>query len=214
MARSPTLNIPCKTCTAMARRKTAINAHAPRAAVFGIRSRTAPMISPQPRMYRSAPGMWVRAKPARALGSTKRIASIRITRPRIHCNAVSAVFILRSVIKPRSISCLFLRNPFARRVRFDLLQAMARAGIEIKIVEAFQFLNALEGGGVERRFPVKGMQHDAFEKVAESHIVIFGEGLQDFQQAFFHANAGLDAFDQELLIVNHGGTYIPWYSGT
>ncbi len=37
-------------------------------------------------------GRWVLAKPRAALGSTNKIASIRITKPRVHCRPVSAIF--------------------------------------------------------------------------------------------------------------------------
>jgi hypothetical protein len=33
--------------------------------------------------------------------------------------------------------------------------------------------------------------------------VVFGKGLQDFEQAFLHADAGLDALHQQFRIVDH-----------
>ena len=39
------------------------------------------------------------------------------------------------------------------------------------------------------------MQNDAFEQVAEGHVFLFGHCFEDFQDALFHANARLDAFD-------------------
>jgi ribulose 1,5-bisphosphate synthetase/thiazole synthase len=40
------------------------------------------------------------------------------------------------------------------------------------------------------------VQNDAFQEIAESQIVIVGKGPQDLQKAFFHADAGLDAFNR------------------
>jgi hypothetical protein len=40
--------------------------------------------------------------------------------------------------------------------------------------------------------------------------VIFGEGLENFEKAFFHADAGLNALDEELRFVGHG-INVPWY---
>jgi hypothetical protein len=54
------------------------------------------------------------------------------------------------------------------------------------------------------------MKHDTFEQVAEGHIVIFGERLEHFEQAFFHADAGLDALDEKRLSLYHG-TNVPMY---
>ena len=52
------------------------------------------------------------------------------------------------------------------------------------------------------------MQHDPFKQVTEGHVVVFGEGLEDFQQAFFHAHAGLHALDFQAGFINHG-TNVP-----
>jgi hypothetical protein len=40
--------------------------------------------------------------------------------------------------------------------------------------------------------------------------VIFGEGLQNFEKAFFDADTSLDTLDQELRFIYHG-TNVPWY---
>ncbi len=64
--------------------------------------------------------------------------------------------------------------------------------------------------GAEGRLAVEGVQHDAFEQVAQGHVVIFGESLEHFEKAFFHADTGLDAFDKELRFIEHG-TNVPWY---
>ena len=83
------------------------------------------------------------------------------------------------------------------------LQAMAGAGVEIEIVELFQIANAFERGWAERRLAVEGVEDNAFEDVAESHVVIFGEGFENFEDSFFDTDAGLHALDQEFGIVGH-----------
>jgi len=91
---------------------------------------------------------------------------------------------------------------------------MAGAGIEVEIVKALQLLNALEGGWAERRLSVESMEHDTFQKIAEGHIVVLGKSFQDFEQAFFHPDAGLDTFYQQFLIIDHvyQCTRISWYT--
>src|SRR5208337_262064 len=90
------------------------------------------------------------------------------------------------------------------------LEAVAGAGIEIEGVELLQLLNALERGRTEGNLAVEGVEHDAFEQIAQGHVVIFGESLEHFEQPLFHADAGLDSFDEELRFVYHG-TNVPWY---
>ena len=91
----------------------------------------------------------------------------------------------------------------AGRPRLDFFQAVAGAGIEIKIIETLQFLNAFKGGWTEWRFSVEGMQDDALQQIAQGHVMVFGEGLQDFEQALLHANAGLHALHQQPWIIDH-----------
>ena len=40
--------------------------------------------------------------------------------------------------------------------------------------------------------------------------LITGQPLEHLQQPRFHADAGLDPFDEQLRFVDHG-TYVPWY---
>jgi len=71
-------------------------------------------------------------------------------------------------------------------------------------------LNTLEIRRAEGSLAVEGVEHDAFEQVPQGHVVIFREGLENFKEAFFHADASLDAFDEELRFINHG-TKVPQY---
>src|ERR1700728_217797 len=201
--------MPCRRWMMMARTKTAARSQAPRMAVRGISIRTQPAISPSPSARRTTSGMWVLAKPRAAPGSTNRIASIRITRPRVHCSPVNAICMRWVVIKGAP---LFVGSSLARRVQLDFLQPVARAGVEVEIVKALQLLDAIERGRAERGLPVKGVQDDTFEQVTEGHVVVFGECLEHFEQALLHAHPGLNAFDQQLRIVRHvyQGTTVHW----
>src|SRR5215472_7510772 len=93
----------------------------------------------------------------------------------------------------------------------DFRQAMAGARIQIQAIELLEFAYAVQRCLAERRLAVKGVQHDAFEDVAKGHVVILGEAFQDFEDALFHADAGLDAFDKEFRI-GHAGTNVPGYT--
>src|ERR1700675_1210819 len=70
--------------------------------------------------------------------------------------------------------------------------------------------NALGGWPTEGSLAVEGVEHYAFEQVTQGHVVIFGEGLENFAKTFFHAAAGLNALDKELRFIDHG-TNVPWY---
>src|ERR1700675_4124941 len=70
--------------------------------------------------------------------------------------------------------------------------------------------NALGGWPTEGSLAVEGVEHYAFEQVTQGHVVIFGEGLENFEKTFFHADAGLNALDKELRFIDHG-TNVPWY---
>ena len=78
---------------------------------------------------------------------------------------------------------------------FALPEVMAIRGLEGHAVERFELLDFLEGLRREGRFAFEGVKDDAFEQIAERHILLFGDGLEDLEHAFFKANAGLDALD-------------------
>ena len=80
---------------------------------------------------------------------------------------------------------------------------MTGTGIEIEIVKTLQLLNTLERGWAERRLPVESVKNDAFQEVAQRHVVILGESLQDFEQAFLHPDAGLNALDKQFGVFRH-----------
>src|SRR3979411_415595 len=87
---------------------------------------------------------------------------------------------------------------------------MAGARVKIESVELLQFPDAVERSAAERGLAIEGMQDDAFEYVAERHVVILGKAFQDFENALLHPDTGLDALNEKFRIVDHG-TNIPWY---
>src|SRR5215472_11726826 len=92
----------------------------------------------------------------------------------------------------------------------DLGQAMAGARVKIEAVKRLELMDTVERSLAEWRLAVKGMQHDAFEHVPQGHVVVLGKGFQDFENALFHAHAGLDAFHQKFGIAH----MVPMYHGT
>jgi hypothetical protein len=48
---------------------------------------------------------------------------------------------------------------------------------------------------------VEGVQHDSFGQVAQRHIVIFRERLEELEEALLHADAGLDVHDKGFVSV-------------
>src|SRR5208337_1975329 len=128
-------------------------------------------------------------------------ASARITIPKTHCSTVRAIFVWAELI---ALSCSpsLLGSPFAPRFH-DFLQAVAGAGIQIELVEFPELANAFERGRAEGSLAVEGVEHDAFEQVSEGHVVVIGECLEDLENSFFDAHAGLHALDFEFGIVSH-----------
>jgi hypothetical protein len=51
------------------------------------------------------------------------------------------------------------------------------------------------------------VQDNSLEQIAEGHILLLSDGLEDFQHALFHPDAGLDALNYDrftiLVFVGH-----------
>ena len=77
---------------------------------------------------------------------------------------------------------------------------MTGGGVEVEVVKLLEVADALKRGRSEGAFAFKGVEDDAFEEVAEGEVMVLGEGFQDFEDAFFHADAGLDSLDLELML--------------
>src|SRR4051812_47051454 len=78
---------------------------------------------------------------------------------------------------------------------FALLKVMAVGGFEGHSVEGFELLDFFQGLRGEGSLAFEGVKDDAFEKVAEGHVFLFGNRFEDLEHAFFEADAGLHAFD-------------------
>ena len=63
------------------------------------------------------------------------------------------------------------------------------------MVDLFQISNEFERFIPEWRLAFKGMQDDAFNKVAEREVMILGQRFHNLQNSFFNPDARLDAFD-------------------
>ena len=63
------------------------------------------------------------------------------------------------------------------------------------MIKPLQLADTLERWTAERRFAVEGVEHDAFEEVAEREVMVLGEGFEHLEDALFHAHAGLNSLD-------------------
>ena len=79
-------------------------------------------------------------------------------------------------------------------------------------VEASELVDVLQRLRREWSFAFEGMQDDAFEQVAEGHVLKLGDGLQDFQKALLDAHAGLNPVDFDKL--QFGVSVSHWYQHT
>src|SRR6185369_15492900 len=95
-------------------------------------------------------------------------------------------------------------GPLARRGR-ALAQPVARLAVEVEPVDLLQAADPLQARLAERHLAVERVQDDAFEQVAEGDVVELGQSLEDFQEALFHPDAGLDALDFDRIVVRHEG---------
>src|SRR6185436_2181781 len=82
------------------------------------------------------------------------------------------------------------RPPFARGPslgRLHLHEAVACRGVEVEVVDLLQLGDLLQALRPERRLPVEHVQDDPLEQIAEGEVVVLGQGLEDFDEALFHA---------------------------
>jgi len=85
---------------------------------------------------------------------------------------------------------------------------MACTGIQIEVVEFFQFTDSLQIALIEGAFSIENVQNNALEEVAECDVVVIREGPQNFQEPLFHPDTRLNAFDDVAFFSPHG-TKIP-----
>src|ERR1051325_1494234 len=80
---------------------------------------------------------------------------------------------------------------------------MAGARIEIQSIKLLQLANSLQRRRAERRLPVKRVQHNALQHVAQSHVVVLRECLEHLQNAFFDPYPGLYPLNFQFQIICH-----------
>src|SRR6202051_3655228 len=80
------------------------------------------------------------------------------------------------------------------RPSLALLQSVAVRGMQRQTVNIPELLNLFEGLGGKRRLTFKSMQYNAFQQIAQSHVLQFGDCLQHLDQPLFHPDAGLNPF--------------------
>src|ERR1700751_4107516 len=75
-----------------------------------------------------------------------------------------------------------------------LPQLMAVLGTQCEPVENPELLDVLERLRRERRLALEGVQHDALQQIAQTHILLLRNGLQHLQHPLLESEAGLDTF--------------------
>src|ERR1700756_4723775 len=66
---------------------------------------------------------------------------------------------------------------------------------EVESVDGLQRFDLAQRRGGERRLALERVRHDALEQVAEGHVELGGEPLQDLEQAALETHAGLGTGD-------------------
>lgn len=74
-------------------------------------------------------------------------------------------------------------------------EVVAVGGAQKESVKFFELLDFAQGSRGKRGFAFEGVEDDAFEKVAKGHVLLFGDGFEDFEEALLDADAGLDPLD-------------------
>jgi hypothetical protein len=90
------------------------------------------------------------------------------------------------------------------------IEAVACAGVEIETIELFQVLDPAQTGLVKGTLSIKSMEDNTFEQITESHVVVFGKGLEYLQDSLFHADSRLHAFNH-VFVVCHLCIDVSWY---
>src|SRR6266404_5143933 len=107
---------------------------------------------------------------------------------------------------------------------------MTGIGVQIQFVDAFEIRDALPRFIAEGMAAVERVQDDALQQIAERHIVVFSQPLQNLQQTLFQTHARLHSLNQYLFAGSYSlcfrhqqsltsllpakqryGTYVPIY---
>src|ERR1043165_6000547 len=98
-----------------------------------------------------------------------------------------------------------------------IAQSVAGTCTKVEAIDALQLRDLLQRGRLERALPLEGVQHDAFDQVAERHIVELSQSLQHLEDPLLKADACLHAIHHDPRLGQHDlprPTNIPWYQGT
>ena len=117
-----------------------------------------------------------------------------------------------------------LSVPLFRGVGFlGLAQLVAATGAKVKSIELLELANSLQSVGRKGAFAFKRVQNDAFEQIAEVHVSVLGQGLQDLQQPLLDSYPRLHSL-HNVTLGSHlragcaasveSSTYVSWYQGT
>src|ERR1019366_1699041 len=92
-----------------------------------------------------------------------------------------------------------------------LLQLMAVCGLEGEAIDFSKLFDLLQGRGRKGRVALKGVQHDSLQQIAEREVFQLGQSLEYLEQAFFHADAGLNPVDNDGSRLLFHGNNVPKY---
>jgi hypothetical protein len=84
-----------------------------------------------------------------------------------------------------------------------LFEIVAVRRAEGKSINPFEVANLLQSLWAKSGFSFKRMKNDAFEKVAEGHILEFGCCFEYLQNSALHAYARLDSLDHHFFGMRH-----------
>src|SRR5690606_21880055 len=93
----------------------------------------------------------------------------------------------------------------SRRMKASALQAMRIRGRKVQVVDLLQRGDPFQRFSGEGRLALEAVQHHALEQVAEGHVLVLGERLEDLEDPLLHADTGLDALDALLPVRVHAG---------
>jgi hypothetical protein len=85
-----------------------------------------------------------------------------------------------------------------------LFEIVAVRCAERKPINPFEVADLLQSLWAKSGFSFKRMKNDAFEKVAEGHILEFGCCFEYLQNSALHPYARLDALDHHFFGMRHG----------
>src|SRR5579883_1536511 len=112
-------------------------------------------------------------------------------------------------IRPARKSCKLAPPGADSSIIAGLAQAVRVARAEVEPVHLAQRIDLAAGRGAEGRLALEGVQHDALEQIAETHVELGGECLQHLEKTGLEPHPGLGAGD--LTVSASHVTMLPSY---